>query len=243
MAETAGILLPFFGTALGAAAVFFLRGTANAAGNRALSGVAAGIMVAACVFSLLLPALAQGGLGQTALGFLPGALFLFAADRSAGKLRLRRFSRTEKTALAVTVHNLPEGMAVGAALAAWRMSGQEAALGGALALALGIAVQNVPEGAVVSLPMAAEGMPRCRAFLWGVLSGAVEPAGALLILLTAGRFANLLPCLLSFAAGAMFSVVVEELVPEMAAGDQRSPAGLWFALGFVGMMALDVALG
>lgn len=243
MAEAAGILLPFFGTALGAAAVFFLRQAGSAAGSRALSGVAAGIMVSASVFSLLLPALEQGGLGQTALGFLPGALFLFAADRCAARLRLRRFSRTEKMVLAVTIHNLPEGMAVGAALAAWRMSGQEAALAGALALSLGIALQNVPEGAVVSLPMAAEGAPRGRAFAEGVLSGAVEPAGALLILLTAGRFARLLPCLLSFAAGAMFSVVVEEMIPEMAAGDQKTPAGLWFALGFVGMMALDVALG
>ena len=246
-----GVLLPFWGTALGAAAVFFLREWRPCL-RGALSGAAAGIMLAAAFFSLLLPAIRQSAaLGPWA--FLPAAAGLslgmgFVPALDALVLRFRgRFSGAgggmtgeAKMILAVTLHNLPEGMAVGAVYSAWRNDPTGASLAAAWALALGIALQNVPEGAIVSLPLRAAGASRGRAFLGGALSGAVEPLGAAAVLLTAGLLAETLPVLLAFAAGAMLYVVLGELTPDLNAAP-RGPA--WFTLGFVLMMCLDVGLG
>ena len=241
----AGILIPFAGTALGAACVFFMRRGMGAALRRGLNGLAAGIMAAASFFSLLLPALERGGILPVLAGFLPGMLFLWLADALLPRVQQaeRRLTATEKMLLAVTLHNLPEGMAVGAAYAGWLFGGGEAALAGAFSLALGIALQNIPEGAIVSMPLRAEGMGRGRAFFYGAMSGAVEPVGALLILAAIGIFLPLLPALMAFAAGAMFSVIVEELIPDRMQEEMKSPVSLWFSLGFALMMTLDATLG
>ena len=237
-----GVMLPFLGTSLGAAVIFFLRRSFHPAWSQAMNGSAAGIMAAASFFSLLQPAAAQGGVLPTVAGFLPGALFLRCVDdcllhiRSARSAPLRR---TEKLLLAVTLHNLPEGMAVGAVCAGYLYGAESAAA--ALALALGIALQNIPEGALVSLPLESDGVGMGRAFLAGVLSGAVEPLGAMLILLAAGLFLPVMPWLLSFAAGAMFSVIIEELIP--ASDGAGSACTLYFSLGFSVMMLLDLWLG
>ncbi|MBR1584981.1 MAG: ZIP family metal transporter [Clostridia bacterium] len=240
-----GILIPFLGTALGAAWVFFMKKAMRPGLQQALNGLAAGIMVAASFFSLLLPALDQAGIAPTVIGFLAGMLLLHGIDGALTRIkrRDRHLSKTEKLLLAVTLHNVPEGMAVGVAYAGWLFGRQDVTLTAAFALALGIALQNIPEGAIVSMPLRAEGMPTGRAFWCGVLSGAVEPVGAVLILAAAGVFAPVLPWLLAFAAGAMFSVVVEELIPEMEEQGAKNWGSLCFALGFVVMMALDVALG
>ncbi len=252
-----GILIPFLGTSLGAACVFFLKKGMGQRLSKALSGFASGIMVAASFFSLILPALEQSAdMGRmsfipAAAGFLIGMLFLLALDIVIPHIHLDKseegpktgLKRTTKLVLAVTLHNLPEGMAVGIVYAGWIYGNESISLTGALALAIGIALQNFPEGAIVSMPLLAEGMPKGKTFLYGVLSGAVEPIGALMTPFAAGLFLPALPYLLSFAAGAMFYVVVEELIPEMAEGKHTNAGTVSFAAGFVLMMILDVALG
>lgn len=249
-----GILIPFLGTSLGAAGVFFMRRDMNALARRALRGFAAGVMTAASIWSLLLPAIEQSApmgrfaFAPAAAGFWLGILFLLALDRTAPHLdapeRARSpLGRTAKLVLAVTLHNLPEGMAVGAVYAGLAQGQPGITAAGALALALGIAIQNFPEGAIISMPLRAAGERRCRAFAYGVLSGAVEPAGALLTILFSALVVPAMPYLLSFAAGAMIYVVVEELIPETAEGRHSNLGTVMFALGFSAMMALDCALG
>ncbi len=252
-----GILIPFLGTSLGAASVFFLKKSMSRENGRALSGFASGVMVAASFFSLLLPAMEQsadmGALAflPAALGFLIGVFFLLFLDRVIPHMHLDKseegpksgLRRTTKLVLAVTLHNLPEGMAVGIVYAGWLYGRDGVSASGALALAIGIALQNFPEGAIVSMPLRAEGMKKGKTFLYGVLSGAVEPVGAVLTLFAAGLVLPVLPYLLGFAAGAMFYVVVEELIPEMAEGKHSNVGTVAFAVGFVLMMALDAAFG
>ena len=242
------ILLPFFGTALGAATVFFLRREAHERLRKGLLGFSAGVMLAAMVWSLLLPAMelaAQVGTPPclpAVAGFLLGTVCLLALDIWLEKAEMRPEKGAMLT-LAVTLHNLPEGMAVGVALAGM-LSGQElVTLAGAATLSLGIAIQNVPEGAIISAPLMAAGKSRRRAFASGALSGAVEPLGALLTLLLTRQVTALLPYVLAFAAGCMLYVVTVELIPETQCGG-RSAAGPWgAALGFAVMMVLDVVLG
>lgn len=253
-----GILIPFLGTSLGAACVFFLKKTLSDAVQRALTGFAAGVMVAASVWSLLIPAIAQSAaLGRwsflpAALGFWVGILFLLALDHIIPHLHAKsgqaegpksRLQRTTMMVLAVTLHNIPEGMAVGVVYAGYLTGAAQISAAGALALSLGIAIQNFPEGAIISLPLRAEGQSRMRAFAGGVLSGIVEPIGAALTVLAARFVAPALPYLLSFAAGAMLYVVVEELIPEMSEGKHSNIGTIFFAVGFSVMMILDVSLG
>ena len=253
-----GILIPFLGTSLGAACVFFLKKTLSDAVQRALTGLAAGVMVAASVWSLLIPAIAQSAaLGRwsflpAALGFWVGILFLLALDHIIPHLHAKsgqaegpksRLQRTTMMVLAVTLHNIPEGMAVGVVYAGYLSGQAPITAAGALALSLGIAIQNFPEGAIISLPLRAEGMKKSRAFLDGVLSGVVEPIGEVLTILAARHVIPALPYLLSFAAGAMLYVVVEELIPEMSQGTHTNVGTIFFAIGFSLMMVLDVALG
>ncbi len=255
---TGGIAIPFLGTALGAACVLFMRRELHRQVQRALTGFAAGVMVAASLFSLLIPALEQSAdLGKwsflpAAVGFALGILFLLLLDRAIPHLHANaekaegphcRAKKTTMMALAVTLHNIPEGMAVGVVLAGLLSEATEISAGGALALSIGIAIQNFPEGAIVSMPLRAEGKNRWGAFLSGVLSGAVEPIGACLTVLFSGLFVPAMPYLLSFAAGAMIYVVVEELIPETSQGEHSNVGVVAFAVGFVLMMALDVALG
>ena len=253
-----GILIPFLGTSLGAACVFFLKKTLRDAVQRALTGFAAGVMVAASVWSLLIPAIAQSAaLGRwsflpAALGFWVGILFLLALDHIIPHLHAKsgqaegpksRLQRTTMMVLAVTLHNIPEGMAVGVVYAGYLSGQAQITAAGALALSLGIAIQNFPEGAIISLPLRAEGMKKSKAFLDGVLSGVVEPIGAVPTILAARHVIPALPYLLSFAAGAMLYVVVEELIPEMSQGTHTNVGTIFFAIGFSLMMVLDVALG
>ena len=253
----AGILLPFLGTSLGAAMVFFLKDSISDNLQRILTGFAAGVMVAASFWSLLQPALeGSAHMGHlsfipAAAGFLIGMGFLLLLDEVTPQMHMDQeeegpktsLKRTTKLILAVTLHNIPEGMAVGVVYANI-ISGNEFISGaGALALAIGIAIQNFPEGAIVSMPLMAEGMPKKQTFLYGVLSGVVEPAAAILTILASGLISSLLPYLLAFAAGAMFYVVVEELIPEMSEGKHSNWGTVAFSLGFVLMMILDVALG
>ena len=253
-----GILIPFLGTSLGAAGVFFMRRTLNALLQRALTGFAAGVMVAASIWSLIIPAIGQSAhLGRLAFlpaaaGFWVGILFLLLLDRTVPHLHANSdepegirspLGRTAKLVLAVTLHNLPEGMAVGAVYAGFMQGNAGITSAGALALALGIAIQNFPEGAIISMPLRAAGESRAKAFVYGVLSGAVEPIGALLTIWFSALVVPAMPYLLSFAAGAMVYVVVEELIPETAAGNHSNLGTVMFALGFTVMMALDCALG
>ena len=252
-----GILLPFIGTSLGAAMVFFLRGSISKNLQRLLTGFAAGVMVAASFWSLLQPALEgsqhMGKLSfvPAAAGFLVGMGFLLLLDEVTPHMHLDNeeegprtsLKRTTMLILAVTLHNIPEGMAVGVVYADLISGNGLVSMTGALVLAIGIAIQNFPEGAIVSMPLRAEGMPKRTTFLYGVLSGAVEPVAALITILASGIIASLLPCLLAFAAGAMFYVVVEELIPEMSEGEHSNLGTIAFSLGFVLMMVLDVALG
>ncbi len=253
-----GLLLPFFGTAAGAACVFFLSGSLSLRLSRALTGFAAGVMVAASVWSLLLPAIEQSApYGRfaflpAAVGFWGGIGFLLLLDRliphlHAGASRAEgprnRLTRVTMTVLAVTLHNIPEGMAVGVVYAGLLSGSPEITAGGAFALALGIAIQNFPEGAIVSLPLRAAGRSKGRAFVSGVLSGIVEPIFGCLTILAAEAFVPAMPYLLAFAAGAMVYVVVEELIPEAAAGEHSDLGVLFFSVGFTVMMTLDVALG
>ena len=253
-----GILIPFLGTSLGAACVFFLKKTLSDAVQRALTGFAAGVMVAASVWSLLIPAIAQSAaLGRwsffpAVLGFWAGILFLLALDHIIPHLHAKsgqaegpksRLQRTTMMVLAVTLHNIPEGMAVGVVYAGYLSGQAQITAAGALALSLGIAIQNFPEGAIISLPLRAGGMKKSKAFINGVLSGVVEPIGAVLTILAAQLVIPALPYLLSFAAGAMLYVVVEELIPEMSQGSHSNIGTVFFAVGFSAMMVLDVALG
>ena len=253
-----GILIPFLGTSLGAGCVFFLKKSLSDGIQRALTGFAAGVMVAASVWSLLIPAMEQAAdLGRlaffpAAVGFWLGILFLLLLDHLIPHLHQNslqaegpksQLQRTTMMVLAVTLHNIPEGMAVGVVYAGYLAGTAQITAAGALALSLGIAIQNFPEGAIISMPLRAEGMPKRQAFWDGVLSGIVEPIGAVLTILAAGIVVPALPYLLSFAAGAMLYVVVEELIPEMSQGQHSNVGTVFFAVGFSVMMVLDVALG
>ena len=253
-----GILIPFLGTALGASCVFFMKKSLNDGIQRMLAGFAAGVMVAASIWSLLIPAMNQSqSMGRlsfipAAAGFWMGILFLLALDHIIPHLHQNsknaegpkvRLKRTTMMVLAVPLHNIPEGMAVGVVYAGYLTGSAEITAAGALALSLGIAIQNFPEGAIVSLPLVAEGMKKSKAFAEGILSGIVEVIGAALTILAARYIVPSLPYLLSFAAGAMLYVVVEELIPEMSQGDHSHSGPIFFALGFSLMMILDVALG
>ena len=241
-----GILLPFWGTSLGAACVFCLQRAPSAVLRRVLEGFAAGVMTAASVWSLLLPAIDWADMGRwsflpAAGGFWLGVLFLRLLERLLPEAVTDR--STTMTLLAVTLHNIPEGMAVGVVYAGYLAGTAQITAAGALALSLGIAIQNFPEGAIISMPLQAEGMKKGRAFWGGVLSGVVEPIGAVLTILAASVIVPALPYLLSFAAGAMLYVVVEELIPEMSQGEHSDIGTVLFAVGFSLMMVLDVALG
>ena len=253
-----GILIPFLGTSLGAGCVFFLKKSLSDGIQRALTGFAAGVMVAASVWSLLIPAMEQAAdLGRLAFfpaaaGFWLGILFLLLLDHLIPHLHQNslqaegpksQLQRTTMMVLAVTLHNIPEGMAVGVVYAGYLAGTTQITAAGALVLSLGIAIQNFPEGAIISMPLRAEGMKKGRAFWGGVLSGIVEPIGAVLTILAAGIVVPALPYLLSFAAGAMLYVVVEELIPEMSQGQHSNVGTVFFAVGFSVMMVLDVALG
>ncbi len=252
-----GILIPFVGTCLGAACVFFMRGEMNAKLKKALSAFAAGIMVSASFFSLILPAIEESkGMGKISflpavIGFLIGMLFLLALDILIPHIHNDKseegmksgLKRTTKMFFAVALHNLPEGMTVGLIFAGWLYGNESISLASALVMSVGIALQNFPEGAIVSMPLRAEGMNKGKTFAYGVLSGVIEPIGALLMIFAAKLFLPVLPYLLAFAAGAMFYVVVEELIPETAKGEHTNVSTICFAVGFVVMMALDVAFG
>ena len=252
-----GVLLPFVGTSLGAAMVFILKGELSGKVQKLLTGFAAGVMVAASFWSLLQPSLESsehmGSLAfvPAAVGFLIGMGFLLLLDEVTPHTHMDMqdegpktgLARTTKLILAVTLHNIPEGMAVGVVYAGWLAGEQMVSPAAALALALGIAIQNFPEGAIVSMPLRAEGMSKGKTFWYGVLSGAVEPIASILTILAAQHVVPILPYLLAFAAGAMVYVVVEELIPEMSEGVHSNLGTVAFALGFVVMMVLDVALG
>ena len=246
------------GTSLGAACVFFMKKSINAMVQRALTGFAAGVMVAASVWSLLIPALEQSeGLGNwsffpAAVGFWVGILFLLILDHIIPHLHMNstqvegpktQMRKSTMLVLAVTLHNIPEGMAVGVVYAGWLSGNTQITLAGALALSIGIAIQNFPEGAIISMPLRSEGVSKPKACFYGILSGAVEPVGAVATILLTSLIVPALPYLLSFAAGAMIYVVVEELIPEMSQGDHSDVGTVCFALGFSVMMILDVALG
>lgn len=252
-----GIIIPFIGTSLGAAMVFVLKKDISVNLQKVLTGFAAGVMVAASFWSLLQPALESSeGMGiwsfvPAAIGFLIGVGFLLLLDEITPHMHFNKqeegpksgLKRTTKLILAVTLHNIPEGMAVGVVYAGFISGNVGISAAGALALALGIAIQNFPEGAIVSMPLRAEGMDKGKTFLFGVLSGVVEPIAALITILAAGAIVPVMPYLLSFAAGAMMYVVVEELIPEMSEGKHSNWGTIAFSIGFVLMMVLDVTLG
>lgn len=253
-----GILIPFIGTILGSACVFFMKGSLSRSVQRALTGFAAGVMVAASIWSLIIPAIdLSENMGSfsfvpAAVGFWAGILFLLLLDKLIPHLHAvsghmegpkSNLRKNSMLVLAVVLHNLPEGMAVGVVYAGMLSGNTAMTAAGALALSLGIAIQNFPEGAIISMPLASEGEKKSKAFLYGALSGIVEPIGALLTILAAGFVTPILPYLLSFAAGAMIYVVVEELIPEMSEGKHSNIGTVFFSLGFTLMMILDVALG
>jgi len=250
-----GLLLPFLGTTLGAACVFFMKGQMKPLVQKMLLGFASGVMVAASVWSLLIPAMDMSEeMGKyafipAAAGFLLGILFLLGMDRAVPHLHMGAecaegpkcsLKKTTMLVLAVTLHNIPEGMAVFAGMLS---QNTEITVAGAFALSVGIAIQNFPEGAIISMPLKSEGTGKGKAFLYGMLSGAVEPVAAVITILLAGFITPVLPYLLSFAAGAMLYVVVEELIPEASEGEHSNIGTIGFAAGFVLMMILDVALG
>jgi ZIP family zinc transporter len=252
-----GLLIPFIGTALGAVCVFFMKKEMNKQLQRALTGFAAGVMVAASVWSLLIPSLEQSeGMGKFAfvpavVGFCLGMLFLLLLDVVTPHMHMNEVqegpkSKLEKTTmmvLAVTLHNIPEGMAVGVVYAGWATGATEISSAGALALALGIAIQNFPEGAIISMPLHSKGLSKAKACWYGILSGIVEPLAGFITVLLSSLVIPVLPYFLSFAAGAMIYVVVEELIPEMSEGEHSNISTILFMLGFSLMMVLDVALG
>ena len=252
-----GIMIPFLGTAAGAACVFFLKGQLNEKIHKALNGFAAGVMVAASVWSLLIPAMNQSEhMGKLAFipavaGFWLGVLFLLALDHIVPHIHGDGESegpevslkKTTRLLFAVTLHNIPEGMAAGVVYTGLLSGNSEITVAGALALSIGLAIQNFPEGAIISMPLRSEGWTKGKAFAGGALSGIVEPLGAALTILAAGIFVPILPYLLSFSAGAMIYVVVEDLIPEMSQGKHSNIGTVFFAVGFSIMMVLDVALG
>ena len=251
------VMLPFLGTVMGSALVFFLRGAMNRNLQRSLTGFAAGVMVAASVWSLIIPAMDQSAhLGKLAFapafaGVWAGFGFLLLLDKIIPHMHLDESpegipcsqGKSTMMVLAVALHNLPEGMAVGVVAAGWISGSETISFAGALALSLGIALQNLPEGAIISMPLRSAGLSRRRAFGYGVASGIVEPIGAVMTILLANLVVPVLPFLLSFAAGSMLYVVVEELIPEMSEGEHSNIGTIFFALGFTLMMMLDVALG
>ncbi|MCM1066483.1 MAG: ZIP family metal transporter [Muribaculaceae bacterium] len=252
------LLLPAAGTTLGAACVYLMKKEMPAAVQKALVGFAAGVMVAASVWSLLIPAMEMSGaegfmhVFPALTGFLAGIAFLLLLDRITPHQHLidgesegpkSKLSHTTKLALAVTLHNIPEGMAVGVSLAAALEHNAYITMAAAIALSIGIAIQNFPEGAIVSMPLRAAGNTRRRAFAIGTLSGVVEPVAAVITILCASIVVPALPYLLAFAAGAMIYVVVEELIPETQQGHHSDLGTIGFAAGFALMMVLDVVLG
>lgn len=253
-----GLLLPFLGTSLGSAMVFFMKGEIKGDIQKALTGFAAGVMVAASVWSLLIPAMDQAAETMGRLAFLPavvgfclGMVFLLFLDSVIPHMHLdestegpkSNIKKTTMLVLAVVLHNIPEGMAVGVVYAGWLTHNTSISVSAAFALALGIAIQNFPEGAIISMPLRANGMSKAKACRQGILSGIVEPVAGLLTILLSSFIIPLLPYLLSFAAGAMLYVVVEELIPEMAEGKHSNIGTIAFMIGFSLMMILDVALG
>lgn len=253
-----GLIIPLLGTMLGSAFVFLMKGEMSLRLQKSLLGFASGVMVAASVWSLLIPAMEmeaeKGALSvlPAAVGFLLGIGFLFLIDELTPHLHIgtdkpegmtSRLSKTAMLALAVTIHNLPEGMAVGVVFAGAENGMANISITSAVAVSLGIAIQNIPEGAIISMPMRAAGNSRWKSFLIGSLSGAVEPVGAVAVLLLASLLMPVLPYMLAFAAGAMFYVVVEELIPEASNGQHSNLSTIGFAIGFVLMMVLDVVMG
>ena len=252
-----GLLIPFIGTSLGAACVFFMKKDLSIKLQHALSGFAAGVMVAASVWSLLIPSLEQSSqMGKlsflpAAIGFCIGMLFLLLLDVITPHMHINdtiegpksHLQKTTMMVLAVTLHNIPEGMAVGIVYAGWASGATDITAAGALALAIGIAIQNFPEGAIISMPLHSKGLSKSKACWYGILSGIVEPVAGILTVLLSRLVIPILPYFLSFAAGAMIYVVVEELVPEMAEGEHSNIGTILFMLGFTLMMVLDVALG
>ncbi len=253
-----GIFIPFLGTLLGSGCVFLLK---NGIGNklkRALTGFAAGVMTAASVWSLLIPSMNMSeAMGKFAfipavVGFLTGIFFLLFIDEVTPHLHLdsdkpegpkAKLSKHTMLMLAVTIHNIPEGMAVGVVLASLLSGNTMVTLGSAFALTIGIAIQNFPEGAILSMPLHSAGMSKVKAFAYGTFSGIVEPVGTILVILASSFFTPILPYFLSFAAGAMIYVVVEELIPEMSEGEHSNIGVIAFSIGFAIMMVLDIALG
>lgn len=253
-----GLLLPFLGTTLGSAMVFFMRQEMNKLLEKLLLGFASGVMIAASVFSLLIPsidmALEQNKIAYipAAVGFMGGMLFLLILDSLIPHIHLdsekpegvpAKIKKSTMLVLAVTLHNIPEGMAVGVTFAGALIGNTGITMAGAIALALGIAIQNFPEGAIISMPLCSRGVSKKQSFLYGTLSGIVEPIGAVLTILLAQILVPILPYFLSFAAGAMIYVVVEELIPESQNGEHSNIGTIGVAVGFVLMMVLDVALG
>ena len=253
-----GLLIPFLGTTLGSAMVFLMKNKMNTKVQKLLLGFASGVMIAASIWSLITPSIEmaeeQGIVSwiPAAIGFLFGIIFLLVLDSIIPHLHLNskkpegikaKLKNTTMMVLAVTLHNIPEGMAVGVAFAGVLAQNTTITLAGAFALSIGIAIQNFPEGAIISMPLKNEGMSKTKAFLYGTLSGIVEPIGAIITILLTGIVTPILPYLLSFAAGAMIYVVVEELIPESQAGEHSNIGTIGVAIGFVIMMILDVALG
>ena len=258
MELVSGLLIPFAGTALGAAMVFFMRNKMNKLLEKLLLGFASGVMIAASIWSLILPAIKmseeQGKIAwlPATLGFLFGIAFLLVLDTVIPHLHLHndrpegvksKLKKTTMLVLAVTLHNIPEGMAVGVTFAGAMIGNAGITMAGALALAIGIAIQNFPEGAIISMPLKAEGISKPKAFVLGTLSGIVEPIGAVVTILLTKSVVPILPYVLAFAAGAMIYVVVEELIPESQDGEHSNIGTIGVAIGFVVMMILDVALG
>lgn len=253
------LTIPFLGTVLGAAVVFFMRNNVSYQVQRGLIGFAVGVMVAASVWSLLIPAMEQAeqlGLGRLSFlpavaGFWGGVLFLLLLDKNTPHIHMdgeeegppSNLSHVAKLVMAVVLHNIPEGMAVGAVCSGWYTGTSNAELAAVMALSVGMAIQNIPEGAIISLPLRSAGVGRGKAFFYGALSGAVEPVSAVLTIAASAVILPALPYLLSFAAGAMLYVVVEELIPEMSAGIHSNIGVVMFAVGFSLMMALDVGMG
>ena len=251
------VMIPFLGTCIGSAMVFFMKGAMNRTLQRSLTGFAAGVMVAASVWSLIIPAMEQSEhMGKLAffpafVGVWAGFGFLLLLDKLIPHMHLDEspegipcgLGKSTMMVLAVALHNLPEGMAVGVVAAGWLTGSESISFAAALALSLGIALQNLPEGAIISMPLKSNGMGRGRAFGYGVASGIIEPIGAALTIALAPFVVPILPYLLAFAAGAMLYVVVEELIPEMSEGEHSNIGTIFFALGFTLMMMLDVALG
>lgn len=253
-----GLLIPLFGTILGSAFVFFMKDEMSVRLQKSLLGFASGVMIAASVWSLLIPAMemetysGKWAVIPAAIGFLMGMGFLLLIDELTPHLHIgtdkpeglrSHLSKTAMLALAVTIHNLPEGMAVGVVFAGAENGASQIPLASAIAVSLGIAIQNIPEGAIISMPMRAAGNNHWRSFLIGSLSGAVEPIGAIAVLLLASFLLPILPYMLAFAAGAMFYVVVEELIPEASSGQHSNLSTIGFSIGFVLMMLLDVMMG